>query len=86
LEYENLDPNARYLIRISGYGDALLRINGKRMEPILYNKEVEGFKEFVVPRNSVGNGRITVTFDQPEESHINWRKYSRISDVWLIKR
>ena len=86
LKYENLDPNARYLIRIAGYGDALLRINGKRMEPILYNKEVEGFKEFVVPRNSVGNGRITVTFDQPEESQINWRKYSRISDVWLIKR
>ena len=86
LEYENLDPNARYLIRIAGYGDALLRINGKRMEPVLYNKEVEGFKEFVVPRNSVGNGRITVTFDQPEESQINWRQYSRISDVWLIKR
>lgn len=86
LEYEDLDPNARYLIRIAGYGDALLRINGKRMEPILYNKEVEGFKEFVVPRNSVGNGKITLTFDQPEESQINWRKYSRISDVWLIKR
>ena len=56
------------------------------MEPIIYNKEVEGFKEFVVPRNSVGNGKITLTFDQPEESQINWRKYSRISDVWLIKR
>ena len=86
LEYENLDPNARYLIRIAGYGDALLRINGERMEPIKYNKEVEGFKEFVVPRNSVGNGRITLTFDQPEESHMNWRDYSRISDVWLIKK
>lgn len=86
LEYENLDPNARYLIRVAGYGDALLRINGKRMEPINYNKEVEGFKEFVVPRNSVGNGKIKLTFDQPEESQINWRKYSRISDVWLIKR
>ena len=86
LEYENLDPNARYIIRIAGYSDALLRINGKRMEPIIYNKEVEGFKEFVVPRNSVGNGKITLTFDQPEESQINWRKYSRISDVWLIKR
>ena len=72
------------LVLFAGTGE--VRINGKRMEPILYNKEVEGFKEFVVPRNSVGNGKITLTFDQPEESQINWRKYSRISDLWLIKR
>ncbi len=86
LEYDNLNPNVRYMIRIAGYGDALLRIDGQRMEPVLYNKEVEKFKEFIVPMNLVGDGKITVTFDQPEESHLNWRKYSRISDVWLIER
>ncbi|MBK7979138.1 MAG: hypothetical protein IPK06_03820 [Ignavibacteriae bacterium] len=86
LEYENLDPNARYLIRITGYGDALLRIDSERMEPVLYNKELEKFKEFVVPKSLVGDGKIKITFDRPEESHLNWRDYSRISDVWLIKR
>ncbi len=86
LEYEDLDPNGRYIIRIAGYGDALLRIDQQRMEPTIYNKDVEEFKEFVVPRSLIGDGKITLTFDRPEESHLRWRYYSRISDVWLIKR
>jgi hypothetical protein len=86
LEYENLDPNARYILRVTGYGDALLRIDGVRMEPFIYNKEVEEFKEFIVPRTLVGDGKIKVSFDRAEESQINWRNYSRISDVWLNKR
>jgi len=86
LKYEDLDPNARYLVRVTGYGDALLRIDGERLEPLVYDKGLEGFKEFVVPRHVVGDGKITISFDRPEESHLRWRFYSRISDVWLIKR
>jgi hypothetical protein len=86
LEYEDLDPNARYLVRVTGYGDALIRIDGERLEPLVYNKELEEFKEFIVPRNAVGDGKITITFDRPEESHLRWKFFSRISDVWLIKR
>ncbi|MEQ8338285.1 MAG: hypothetical protein RIA62_13105 [Cyclobacteriaceae bacterium] len=86
LEYEDLDPNARYLIRVTGYGDALVRVDGKRLEPIKYEKHREGFKEFIVPKSIVGDGKMTLTFDRAEESHLNWRNYSRISDVWLIKR
>lgn len=86
LEYEDLDPNARYIIRVAGFGDALIRVDGQRLQPLVYNKELEGFKEFIVPRQAVGDGRLRVTFDRPEESHLNWRNYSRVSDVWLIKR
>ncbi len=86
LEYEDLDPNARYIIRVAGFGDALIRVDGQRLQPLVYDKELEGFKEFIVPRQAVGDGRLRVTFDRPEESHLNWRYYSRISDIWLIKR
>ncbi|GAA0879392.1 hypothetical protein GCM10009119_23600 [Algoriphagus jejuensis] len=86
LKYEDLDPTARYLIRVTGYGDALIRIDGRRLEPLVYDKELGGFKEFIVPRDLVGDGKISVSFDRPEESHLRWRNYSRISDVWLIKR
>lgn len=86
LEYENLDPNARYIIRVAGYGDALIRVDGRRLEPLVYDKERDGFKEFVVPRQAVGDGRLRVTFDKPEESHLRWRFYSSVSDVWLLKR
>lgn len=86
LEYEDLDPNARYIVRVAGFGEALIRIDGHRLEPHVYHKEKDGFKEFIVPRNVIGDGKITVSFDQPEESHMRWRWYSRVSDVWLIKK
>ncbi len=86
LEYENLDFNGRYIIRVAGQGDALIRVDGERLEPVMYDKELEGFKEFVVPKHITRDGKMRVTFDRPEESHLNWRKYSHISDVWVIKR
>ena len=86
LVYEDLDPNGRYIIRIAGEGDALLRVNGERIAPIVYNKELETFKEFLIDRKHVCTGKMTVTFDMPEESHLNWRRQSKICDVWLLKQ
>ncbi len=86
LEYEDLDPNGRYLVRVTGYGDALLRADGQRLKPLVCDKKRDGIKEFLVPRRLVGNGTLRITFDLPEESHLNWRLHSVVSDVWLIKR
>lgn len=86
LLYEDLDPKARYLIRIAGYGDALLRVDGERISPILYNKELEEFKEFTIDRRFFQDGKLKVSFDEPEESHLNWRQYSKVCDIWLIKK
>ena len=85
LEYPDLDPNGRYTLRISGYGDALLRVDGERIEPTIYNKGLEEFKEFRLSRKFVSDGYIKVSFDQPEESHLNWRQYSKVCDIWLFK-
>jgi len=86
LEYTNLDLNGRYNIRVSGRGEALLRADGIRLDPIVYDKEIGGFKEFVVPKNLTQDGTLRVTFDRPEESHIRWSSQSHVSDVWLIKK
>ncbi len=86
LIYENLDFNGRYNIRVSGRGDALLRVDGIRLDPITYDKEIGGFKEFVVPKNLTQDGTIKVTFDRPEESQIRWSSQSHVSDVWLIRK
>ena len=83
--YEDLDPNGKYIIRIAGEGDALLRINGHRVEPSLYNKGREEFKEFHVPGKFLKTGEMKITFDEPEESHLNWRMKSKVSDIWLLK-
>lgn len=86
LDYDKLEPGARYIIRVCGYGDALLRVDGVRLSPVVYNKEADTFKEWIVPLSLTGDGKITVTFDEPEESNLNWRNQSRISDVWLLKQ
>ncbi|MEP6949468.1 MAG: hypothetical protein ABI863_09345 [Ginsengibacter sp.] len=86
LNYEDLDPKEHYIIRIAGYGEALLRIDGERVDPKVYNKELEEFKEFPVPVKDVSDGKIEVTFDEPEESKINWRQKSKVCDVWLLKQ
>lgn len=85
LKYTDLDPAGRYLIRIAGYGEALLRVDGERLEPTLYKKGYEEFKEFPLNPKYVSDGKIDVTFDQPEESQLNWRQRSKVTDVWLIK-
>lgn len=86
LIYEDLDPNGDYIIRISGEGEALLRVNGHRIEPFAYNKGMEEFKQFRVGRKYLATGRLVITFDEPEESQINWREQSKISDIWLLKQ
>lgn len=84
--YEDLDPNGKYVIRLAGEGDALIRINGERIKPSLYEKGLGEFKEFHVPRKLLVSGEIEITFDEPEESHLNWRRRSKVSDIWLLKQ
>ena len=86
LEYTNLDPRAEYRIRVVGFGEALLRVDGKRLGPLVYNREADTVKEWILPRSTTQDGHISVTFDEPEESHLNWRQNSRISDIWLLKK
>jgi len=84
--YEHIDPNADYVIRITGYGEALTRINGQRVTPTLYGKGIGEIKEFPVPQEAVRSGQIVVTWDQPEEANLNWRQQSRISEIWLLRK
>ena len=86
LDYADLDPKAMYTIRISGYGEALLRVDGVRIEPTFYKKGIEEFKEFQLSPQYVSDGKIEVTFDEPEESHLNWRQHSKVFDIWLLKK
>ncbi len=86
LRYERIDPNASYVIRITGYGDALTRINQNRVTPTAYGRGIGELKEFPVPQDAVRSGQIIVTWDRPEEAHLNWRQQSRITEIWLLKK
>ena len=83
LKYQ-IDPKRNYVIRVSGFGEALLRANGVRLNPYQYDRSLEGFKEFKLPAGSSADGVLVITFDRPDEQHLNWRQYSKVSDVWVL--
>ena len=84
LVYDELDPNTDYIIRVSGYGEALLRANGVRLSPTKYEKGYEQFKEFPLPKDLIKDGKLKITFDTPDEEHLNWRQQYRVTDVWIL--
>ncbi len=85
--YEGLDPAASYVVRSSGYGQALLKLNGERVQPVLDGKEMGEFKEFAVPSQYIKDRKLELTWDRPtDEGALNWRKKSRLAEVWLLKK
>ena len=85
--YEGLDPQASYVVRSTGYGKSLMFINGARVEPTTDGREIGQFKIFPVPQAALAHRRIVLTWDRPTgEDHLNWRRRSRIAEVWLLKQ
>lgn len=86
LRYDDVDPEADYVVRTTGLSQCLLRVNGERVQPTIDGKKVGEIKEFPVPKELYKDGTIILTFDVPDEPGINWRDASRLTEVWLIKR
>lgn len=85
--YEGLDPHADYVVRSTGYGQALLRINGERVQPTINGTRMGEFKEFPVAADFVKDRKLILTWDKPlNEEHLNWRQKSRLAEVWLVNR
>ena len=88
--YEGLDPEATYVVRCSGYGKFLLRMDGDAA--IVAGGAVKSVAmgetaEFMVPPQSVRDRKLVLTWDRPtDEGHLNWRQHSRLAEVWLVKR
>ena len=75
--YEGLDPHSSYTVRLTGYGQSLLRMDGERVTACVDGREIGEFKEFPVPPHTVQDRRLVLTWDSPpDESHLNWRQQS----------
>lgn len=84
--YDHLDMHAKYLIRTTGFNQCLMRINGDRVQPTVDGKAIGDFKVFAVPEKDVKSGKLLLTFDRPDERHLNWRQHSRLCEIWLLKQ
>lgn len=85
LEYDHLDPNGKYLLRFSGFGDLKPRANGEPIQPTRYETTMNSFKEYPVPPELLKDGRLSVTFDSVRLEGVNWRHQPRLAEAWLIK-
>ena len=86
LEYDGLDPQGSYELRLYGYRDAIILMDGKKVEPTQYGKEMGELKTYPVPSEALQDGSLDVRWNKPDESHLNWREYSRLAEVWLVKK
>jgi hypothetical protein len=90
IEYPGLDPRASYVVKLNvirpaAPGQVRLRIDGEPATATRLARARGDLVEFAVPPALVRDGRITLTFDEVDESHVNWRQYSRLVEAWLIR-
>lgn len=86
LRYEAVDPSAEYLVRLTGNGKPRLRADGEPLTPSKTSRKIGEFKEYPVPKKLTADGKLTLTFDAIDESHLNWRQHSHVAEVWLLRR
>ena len=73
--YEDIDTNADYDVRVTGYRAGKIQINGEWVKPFIFSEEKGAVIEYHVPGKAVKSGRLTLNWDDPE-----------ITEVWLIKK
>ena len=66
--------------------NVIARVNGEHIYPNIDGKGIGEIKEFSIPKKLYKYGVIILTFDIPHKPDINWRRQSRLSEVWLIKK
>lgn len=85
--YEGLAPGANYMVKTQGYGQNLLRIDGKPVRPLVEGRLMGEFYEFAVPVEALQDGQLELTWEVPkDEGTLNWRQKSRLAEVWLLRK
>ncbi len=84
--YDGLDPDASYVLRMTGNGKAHIRADGFALEASIHNTGVGELKEFPIPAALLADRSLTLVWDAMEQSELNWREYADIAEVWLLKQ
>lgn len=88
LTYEALDPKQPHIVRLFAQRESPLMINGKRAK-LLKKGETYGqvtHQEFEVPQEALKDGKITLTWEALDESHLNWRNRHYVTDIWVMRK
>ncbi len=88
LVYDALDPREPYIVRLFAQRESPLMIDGKRAR-LLGKGETYGqvtLQEFEVPREALKDGKITLTWEPQDESHLNWRNRHYVTEIWVMRK
>lgn len=86
VDYDGLDPDARYVVRLTGQGESPLRGDGKKLPVTKRASQIGEFQEFAVPAELTADGALRLTWDPVDETHVPWQKRSHLAEVWLLKQ
>ena len=86
--YQGLDPSAKYVLRITGFGEPKIMIDGKEVNSLeKKGMELGEWKEYIVPEECVSDMEIAIKWSiSMEDLQKNWRQRARICEMWLLKQ
>lgn len=86
VDYDGLDLDAIYTVRLTGQGESPLRGDGVQLPVIKRASQVGEFQVFEVPGELIADGALSLTWDKVDESHLHWSQHSHVAEVWLLKQ
>ena len=84
--YTGLDPAGEYTVRVTGQGRLVMRIDGEVVTSDNESASVGEFRTYRVPASALDDGTLRLTWDDVDAGNVHWRQYSRLAEVWLLKR
>lgn len=84
--YDGLDPEAEYLLRMTGNDHFHIRADGYVLVPSLDNTGIGELREYPIPKTLTTDRNLTLVWDTIEQSELNWRDYATVAEVWLLKK
>ena len=88
ITYNNLDTTSPYVVRLFSQRESPLVIDGIKARLLKTGETFDKVTEqvFEVPLEASRDGRIKLSWETPDESHLNWRDRHYVTDIWVMKR
>ena len=83
--YDGLDPEAEYLLRMTGNDHFHIRATAMCWYPPLIIR-ASGTQGISHSQTLTTDRNLTLVWDTIEQSELNWRDYATVAEVWLLKK
>ena len=88
IEYNGIDPASSYVVKLFARKESPLLIDGVKAKLLSKGETFDQVTEqtFEVPAQATQDGKITLSWEKIDESHLNWREWHYVTDIWVMKK